>query len=106
MSSPNRTNNITLIMKLPTINKKILNASFVSLYWKDISGTAEWLNLKEAVNSKVTVCISNGWLLKADKDVHVLAADVNFNDNGTLGDVGNVTTIPTVNVLKIKKIKI
>ena len=69
-------------------------------------GTAEWLTLKEAVNTKVTICISNGWLLKADKDVHVLASDVNFNDNGTLGDVGNVTTIPTVNVLKIKKIKI
>ena len=106
MSSPNRTNNNTLIMKLPTINKKILNAPFVSLHWKDINGTAEWLNLKEAVNSKVTICISNGWLIRADKELHILAADVNFNSDGTLGDVGNVTTIPTVNVLKIKKIKI
>ena len=106
MSSPNRINNSTLIMKLPTINKKILNAPFVSLHWKDICGTAEWLSLKDALNTKVTICISNGWLIKADKDVHVLVADVNFNDNGTLGDVGNVTTIPTVNVLKIKKIKI
>jgi len=94
------------IMKLPTINKKILNAQFVSLYWKDINGSAEWVSLKDAVNSKVTICISNGWLLKADKDVHVLASDVNFNDDGTLGDVGNVTTMPTVNVLKIKKVKL
>jgi len=93
-------------MKLPTINKKILNAQFVSLYWKDINGSAEWVSLKDAVNSKITICISNGWLLKADKDVHVLASDVNFNDDGTLGDVGNVTTIPTVNVLKIKKVKL
>jgi|TARA_R110000803_G_scaffold37909_1_gene81855 hypothetical protein len=93
-------------MKLPTINKKILNAQFVSLYWKDINGSAEWVSLKDAVNSKVTICISNGWLLKADKDVHVLASDVNFNDDGTLGDVGNVTTMPTVNVLKIKKVKL
>ena len=106
MSSSNRNNNITLIMKLPTINKKILNAQFVSLYWKDINGSAEWVSLKDAVNSKVTICISNGWLLKADKDVHVLASDVNFNDDGTLGDVGNVTTMPTVNVLKIKKVKL
>ncbi len=93
-------------MKLPTINKKILNAQFVSLYWKDINGSAEWVSLKDAVNSKITICISNGWLLKADKDVHVLASDVNFNDDGTLGDVGNVTTMPTVNVLKIKKVKL
>jgi len=93
-------------MKLPTINKKILNAQFVSLYWKDINGSAEWVSLKDAVNSKVTICISNGWLLKADKDVHVLASDVNFNDDGTLGDVGNVTTMPTVNVIKIKKVKL
>jgi len=93
-------------MKLPTINKKILNAQFVSLYWKDINGSAEWVSLKDAVNSKVTICISNGWLLKADKDVHVLASDVNFNDDGSLGDVGNVTTMPTVNVLKIKKVKL
>jgi len=106
MSSPNRTNNNTLIMKLPTINKKILNAPFVSLHWKDINGTAEWLSLKDAVNSKVTICISNGWLIKADKELHIVAGDVNFNSDGTLGDVGNVTTIPTVNVLKIKKIKI
>ena len=93
-------------MKLPTINKKILNAQFVSLYWKDINGSAEWVSLKDAVNSKITICISNGWLLKADKDFHVLASDVNFNDDGTLGDVGNVTTMPTVNVLKIKKVKL
>lgn len=93
-------------MKLPTINKKILNAQFVSLYWKDINGSAEWVSLKDAVNSKVTICISNGWLLKADKDVHVLASDVNFNDDGTLGDVGNVTTMPSVNVLKIKKVSV
>ena len=106
MSSSNRNNNITLIMKLPIINKKILNAPFVSLHWKDINGTAEWLNLKEAVNSKVTICISNGWLIKADKELHIVAGDVNFNSDGTLGDVCNVTTIPTVNVLKIKKIKI
>ena len=106
MECRSTTQHITLIMKLPTINKKILNAQFVSLYWKDINGSAEWVSLKDAVNSKVTICISNGWLLKADKDVHVLASDVNFNDDGTLGDVGNVTTMPTVNVLKIKKVKL
>jgi hypothetical protein len=93
-------------MKLPTITKKVLDAPFVSVHWKDINSNSSWLGLKEAVASKVTICISNGWLIKADKDVHILASDVNFNDDGTLGDVGNITTMPTVNVLKIKKIKL
>tara|TARA_R110000772_G_scaffold79011_2_gene169236 strand:+ start:4705 stop:4986 length:282 start_codon:yes stop_codon:yes gene_type:complete len=93
-------------MKLPIINKKILNAPFVSLHWKDICGSADWVSLKEARESKVIICISNGWLIRADKEVHVVAGDVNFQPDGTLGDVGNVTTIPTVNVLKIKKVKL
>jgi|TARA_R110000796_G_scaffold106247_1_gene216658 hypothetical protein len=93
-------------MKLPIINKKILDAPFVSLHWKDICGSAEWVSLKEARESKVIICISNGWLIRADKEVHVVAGDVNFQPDGTLGDVGNVTTIPTVNVLKIKKVKL
>lgn len=93
-------------MKLPTINKKILDAPFVHCFWKDINSAAIWTSLKEAKASKVTICITAGWLLRADKDVHVIAGDVNFNDDGTLGDVGNVTTMPSVNVLKIKKVKI
>lgn len=91
-------------MKLPKINKKILNAPFVQCYWKDINSSATWTSLKEAKASKVTICITSGWLLKADNDTHVIAGDVNFNDDGSLGDVGNVTTMPTVNVLKIKKV--
>ena len=59
-------------------------------------------NFKDALNSKPTICISTGWLIKEDKDVHILVADVNFEDNGTLGDVGNITTIPSSNVLKKK----
>jgi hypothetical protein len=36
--------------------------------------------------------------------VHIIVADVNFEDDGSLGDVGNITTIPSSNILKIKKI--
>ena len=81
-------------MKLPNINKKILDAPFEHCYWKDINSSAIWTSLKEAKASKVTICITAGWLLRADKDVHVIAGDVNFNDDGTLGDIGNVTTMP------------
>ena len=75
-------------------------------YWKDINASAIWTSLKEAKASKVTICITVGWLLRADKEVHIIAGDVNFNDDGTLGDVGNVTTMPSVNVLKIKKVSV
>jgi hypothetical protein len=93
-------------MKLPTINKKILDEPFVHCCWNDINSSAIWTSFLEAKASKVTICITAGWLLRADKDVHVIAGDVNFNDDGTLGDVGNVTTMPSVNVLKIKKVSV
>lgn len=93
-------------MKLPEITKQVLNAPFVKVYWKDINSNSSWLNLKDALKSKVTICITAGWLIKADKDVHIIVGDVNFEDNGTLGDVGNITTMHSVNVLKVKRIKV
>tara|TARA_B100000902_G_scaffold294337_1_gene281005 strand:+ start:196 stop:477 length:282 start_codon:yes stop_codon:yes gene_type:complete len=93
-------------MKLPEITKQVLNAPFVKVHWKDINSNSSWVNLKDAKNSKVTICITTGWLIKADKDVHIIVGDVNFEDNGTLGDVGNITTMPSVNVLKVKRIKV
>lgn len=93
-------------MKLPEITKQVLNAPFVKIHWKDINSNSSWVNLKDAKNSKVTICITTGWLIKADKDVHIIVGDVNFEDNGTLGDVGNITTMPSVNVLKVKRIKV
>jgi hypothetical protein len=72
----------------------------------DINSNSAWLTLKEAKASKVTICITTGWLIRADKDVHIIVGDVNFNDDGSLGDVGNVTTMPSVNVIKVRKIKI
>jgi len=93
-------------MKLPEITKQVLNAPFVKIHWKDINSNSSWVNLKDAKNSKVTICITTGWLIKADKDVHIIVGDVNFEDNGTLGDVVNITTMPSVNVLKVKRIKV
>lgn len=93
-------------MKLPIITKKILDAPFVHVHWMDINSNSAWLNLKEAKASKVTICITTGWLIRADKNVHIIVGDVNFNDDGSLGDVGNVTTMPSVNVIKVRKIKI
>ena len=91
-------------MKLPIVTKKVLDADYVQLTWSDINSDSSWKTLKDALNSTPTVCISTGWLIKKDKDVHIIVSDVNFEDNGSLGDVGNITTIPSSNILKIKKI--
>ena len=80
---------------LPHVTKKILNADYVQLTWSDINSDSSWKTLKDAMNSKPTICISTGWLIKEDKDVHILVADV-----------GNITTIPSSNVLKKKKIRL
>ena len=89
---------------LPHVTKKILNADYVQLTWSDINSDSS-KTLKDALNSKPTICISTGWLIKENKDVHILVADVNFEDNGTLGDVKRAT-IPSSNVLKKKKIRL
>jgi hypothetical protein len=91
-------------MKLPIVTKKVLDADYVQLTWSDINSDSSWKTLKDALNSTPTVCISTGWLIKKDKDVHIIVSDVNFEDNGSLGDVGNITTIPSSNILKIKRI--
>ena len=91
---------------LPIVTKKILDASYVQIWWEDINSNPAWLKLEEAKSSKPTVCISTGWLIREDREEHIVVADVNFEDNGTLGDVGGITTIPSKNVLKIKRIKL
>ena len=92
------------IMKYPKVTKQILKADYVQITWSDINSDSSWKTLKDAMNSKVTTCISTGWLIRQDKDVHIIVADVNFNDDGTLGDVGNITTMPSSNVLKVTKV--
>ena len=92
--------------QLPQVTKKILNADYVQLTWSDINSDSSWKTLKDAMNSTPTICISTGWLIKKDNEVHIVVSDVNFNDDGTLGDVGNITTMPSSNVIKVKKIKL
>jgi hypothetical protein len=99
-------NKKTKVKQLPIVTKKILNADYVQLWWSDINSEASWLTLDVALASKATICISTGWLIKKDKDLHIICADMNFNDDDKLGDVGCITTIPSQNVIKIKKIKL
>ena len=70
------------------------------LYWEDIQSDSGWRNLKEIQKSKPAICVSTGWLVKENKDVHILMSDYNYDDNNEMSDGGNTTVIPTKNVIE------
>ena len=70
------------------------------VYWEDIQSDSGWRTLKEIQKSRFAICVSTGWLVKENKDVHILMSDYNYDDNGELSDGGNTTVIPTKNVIE------
>ena len=77
---------------------------FYLVYWEDIQSDAGWKTMKEIQNMKPAICVSTGWLVKEDRNVHILMSDYNYDDNNELADGGNTTVIPTKNVIKKFKI--
>jgi hypothetical protein len=73
---------------------------FYMVYWEDIQSDSGWRTLKEIQKSRPAICVSTGWLVKENKDVHVLMSDYNYDEDLIeLGDGGNTTVIPTKNVI-------
>ena len=73
---------------------------FYMVYWEDIQSDSGWRTLKEIQKSKPAICVSTGWLVKENKDVHILMSDYNYDDNNEMSDGGNTTVIPTKNVIE------
>ena len=73
---------------------------FYLVYWEDIQSDSGWRTLKEIQKSKPAICVSTGWLVKQDKNVHVLMSDYNYDEHMELSDGGNTTVIPTKNVIE------
>ena len=73
---------------------------FYMVYWEDIQSDSGWRNLIEIQKSKPAICVSTGWLVKENKDVHILMSDYNYDDNNEMSDGGNTTVIPTKNVIE------
>ena len=73
---------------------------FYMVYWEDIQSDSGWRTLKEIQKSKPAICVSTGWLVKENKDVHILMSDYNYDDNNEMSDGGNTTVIPTKNVIQ------
>ena len=81
-------------------------AEFYMVWWVDINSDSSWLSPEKAKNTNPTICLTTGWLISTKNGCHRVAADYNFNDDGSLSDIGSVTTIPTRNIIKKKRIKI
>ena len=77
---------------------------FYLVYWKDIESDAGWKDMKEVEAMKPATCVSTGWLIKKNRDVHILMSDYNYNKYGELGDGGTSTVIPSANILTMFKI--
>ena len=91
---------------LPDYRVPIKEFGFYIAYWKDIESDPTWRTLKDIQASKPAVCISTGWLVKKDKENHVLMSDFNFGKDGEIGDGGASTVIPSGNILKLIEVKI
>ena len=91
---------------LPDFRLPVKDFDYYVVYWKDIESDPSWRELKDIQASKPATCISTGWLVKRDKDVHVFMSDFNFNKEGLIGEGGSSTVIPTTCILKLIKVKI
>ena len=67
---------------------------------EDIQSDSGWRTLKEIQKSKPAICVSTGWLVKENRDVHILMSDYNYDEHNELSDGGNTTVIPTKNVIQ------
>ena len=90
-------------VKLPSIP---FNYGFYVAYWKDIESDPSWKEMSDVLKSKPCVCVSTGWLIKKDEDVHILMSDFNYKKDETLGDAGSSTVIPSLNIIKLIKVDI
>jgi len=91
---------------LPDFHKPMNTFGFYIAYWKDIESDPSWRSLKDIQASKPATCVSTGWLVKKDKETHVLMSDFNFGKDGEIGEGGSSTVIPSTNVLKLIKVEI
>ena len=81
-----------------------INYPFVMIYWNDIESDSSWRDISDLLKDTLPLCISSGWLISDEKGIYKLASDFNFNEDGTVNEVGNTTIIPFSVVKKVIKI--
>jgi len=79
---------------------------FVFIYWVDANSNSEWTEIKKAKNTKLSICLSTGFLINKNSTEVTVMSDLTWEDDGSNKEGGNTTTIPMSNVIKIEKLKI
>jgi len=79
---------------------------FVFVHWVDANSTSEWCEISKAKKTKLSTCVSTGWLINKNSTEVTLMSDLTWEDDGSIKEGGNNTTIPMSNVIQINKLKI
>jgi len=79
---------------------------FVIIYWVDIESDSGWRQLEDVYKDVLPICVSSGWLVKADDEVTRLVSDFNLDSDGKIAEVGSTTIIPTCVIREIIKVNI
>ncbi len=74
---------------------------FVEILWHDAISDSEWMDVKSL--PVVVPCVSRGWLLIDDAQQVTLAATIQVQDGGS---VGEVVSIPRGMVHKMRTLKV
>lgn len=79
---------------------------FVFIHWVDANSSAEWTEIKKAKKTKLSICLSTGWLINKNATEVTVMSDLTWDDDGSIKEGGNTTTIPMSNVIQINKLKL
>jgi hypothetical protein len=64
-------------------------------WWEDACGSCEWKSIKDAVQDKPSMCFTEGYLIRKDKDSHI------FTMSFQADEVGDQMIIPSKNIKKL-----
>jgi len=79
---------------------------FVFVYWVDANSNSEWISIKKAKKTKLSICLSTGFLINKNSTEVTVMSDLTWDDDDSNKEGGSTTTIPMSNVIKIEKQKI
>jgi len=80
--------------------------NFVFVYWVDANSSAHWEEIYKTKKTKLSTCVSTGFLITKNSTEVTVTSDLSWEDDGAIKEGGSSTTIPMSNVIKIEKVKL
>ena len=57
---------------------------FVFIHWVDANSSAEWTEIKKAKKTKLSNCLSTGWLINKNTTEVTVMSDLTWDDDGSI----------------------